>query len=288
MNKPEVKRSLSHVPFQYAGSHLIKIPVTVNGSIKTHFIFDTGIGVNLLSKKLGDQLNCKVTSSHTGKRMSGQSITVPLSKVSLLSVAGKERQQVTVGIWDMTSFLPNSPEFKDVEGFLSLNFFKDQAFTLDYSGSKLILETETSLEARAKQGTVIPITVKDDGQSVTIFMALKIPRGPAITVEIDLGGNILTLHEKYMSQLKVQPDSKDVRIEKRKDETGFNYTRYFTKIDGPIHPENAPSRKQEGLSVMFQKIIYDGLIGNAFMKRQTVTYDLANSRMIFGEAKSSN
>lgn len=271
------------MPFQYAGRHLIKIPVTINKTIDTYFIFDTGIGVNLLSRTLGDQLQCKISSTYTGKRMSGQSVTVPLSEISQLSLANKTQSKVPIGIWDMNGFLPKSPEFENVKGFLSLNFFKSQPFTMDYTAKRLILETEASLTARAQTGAIIPITVKDDGQSVTIFMSLKIPGGPPITVEIDLGGNILTLHEKYMSQLKVDPKSKEVRLEQRKDETGFDYTRYFTKIAGPIHPVKFPAIKQQGLSVMFQKIIYDGLIGNAFMKRQTVTYDLENSRIILGE-----
>ncbi|HYK34247.1 MAG TPA: hypothetical protein VEV63_19900 [Streptosporangiaceae bacterium] len=33
--------------------------------------------------------------------------------------------------------------------------------------------------------------------------------------------------------------------------------------------------------VMFQKIIYDGLIGDRFLRNFTTTYDLVNSRMIF-------
>jgi hypothetical protein len=33
---------------------------------------------------------------------------------------------------------------------------------------------------------------------------------------------------------------------------------------------------------MFQEIIYDGLIGHAFLGRFTVTYDMPGARMIFG------
>ena len=32
---------------------------------------------------------------------------------------------------------------------------------------------------------------------------------------------------------------------------------------------------------MFQEIIYDGLIGDRFLRNFTVTYDLPRSRMIF-------
>jgi hypothetical protein len=32
---------------------------------------------------------------------------------------------------------------------------------------------------------------------------------------------------------------------------------------------------------MFQKIIYDGLVGDRFLRNFTTTYDLENERMIF-------
>lgn len=101
-----------------------------------------------------------------------------------------------------------------------------------------------------------------------------------IKVEIDLGGNILTLNEKLMPLLGIDPDARVVEVEKKTDETGYSYVRYFTKIAGPIAPAAAPTLQQSDLNVMFQKIIYDGLIANDFMRRFTVTYDLPNSVII--------
>jgi hypothetical protein len=39
---------------------------------------------------------------------------------------------------------------------------------------------------------------------------------------------------------------------------------------------------QERPRVIFQRIVHDGLVGDAFLRRQPVTYDLAASRVIFG------
>ena len=39
---------------------------------------------------------------------------------------------------------------------------------------------------------------------------------------------------------------------------------------------------------MFQRIVYDGLVGNSFLKNFTVTYDLANLRMIFARPPGSD
>ncbi|AZZ36975.1 hypothetical protein CIK05_09280 [Bdellovibrio sp. qaytius] len=267
-------------PFKYAGRYMIKIPVTLNKLDKTFFIFDTGIGVNILSKKLCDQYGCKITSHHSGKRMSGQQLEIPMSTLSSLTFAGKEMKDIPVAIWEMNGFLPNYDDCKDIEGFLSLGFFRDKAFTMDYKKGEFILETPEGLNARAKSGHVIPITINEDGPAITIFMPLTLPDGTKIKVEIDLGGDILTLNEKYMDLLKVDRKAKNVRAEKQNDETGHPYVRYYTDIAGPIAPTAAPMLKQSNLSLMFQKIIYDGLIANDYMKHFTVTYDLANSRII--------
>jgi hypothetical protein len=36
---------------------------------------------------------------------------------------------------------------------------------------------------------------------------------------------------------------------------------------------------------MFQKIIYDGLVGDSFLRDFVVTYDMGNSQMIFAQAR---
>jgi hypothetical protein len=47
------------------------------------------------------------------------------------------------------------------------------------------------------------------------------------------------------------------------DETGHAYVRSFTRIDETIHVTGAPEVEQTCAEVMFQEIVYDGLIGDA-------------------------
>ncbi|MES2965819.1 MAG: aspartyl protease family protein, partial [Bdellovibrionota bacterium] len=265
-----------------AGSHLIKIPVKLNDTHSTYFIFDTGIGVNLISKSLCEKIKCETkTKTYKGKRMSGQELEIPLANIDSLTFAGIRQEKVEISPWDMEhGFLEDIPSLKNVEGFLSLGFFRNIPFTMDYKTGTFTIEDEAGLERRKKAGHVIPIIVEDDGTSVVIFMMLQIPGGDPIKVEIDLGGNILTLNEKYMKRMGTSATAKDVVIHKAKDETNHPFIRYFVKVPGPISPVPAPELAQRDLKVMFQKIIHDGLIANDFMKRFTVTYDLENSRLI--------
>jgi hypothetical protein len=63
--------------------------------------------------------------------------------------------------------------------------------------------------------------------------------------------------------------------------TGHAFARYFTTLRGEVSVAGAPRIRQADPEVMFQRIIYDGLVGNSFLKNFTVTYDLPNARMIF-------
>lgn len=278
--------TVDFVPFEYAGSHFLKVPVRVQDSIETYFIFDTGIGVTLISKKIADKLGCKVDGSYTGKRMSGQKVTVPLTNLELLTVSNKDQRNPRVGVWKMEGFRPEDPAFADVEGYLSLNFFRERAFTMDYSygdarQGRLIFETPESLKKRLKGGSVVPVELHDEGPDLTIFLKLSLPGGEPVRVELDLGGDILALNKTLMKRVGVEADSEDIRKVESKDETGHKYVRYFTEMKGPIFPVGANQCQQDPVPVMFQEIIYDGLVGNDFMRQFTVTYDLKNERLIF-------
>ncbi|HEY2777623.1 MAG TPA: hypothetical protein VGI77_06935 [Gaiellaceae bacterium] len=63
------------------------------------------------------------------------------------------------------------------------------------------------------------------------------------------------------------------------DETGNAYTRRFTTLPGRVHPSAAPELGQDDPEVMFQRIIYDGLVGAAFLRRFVVTFDVPGASL---------
>ncbi len=81
--------------------------------IETKFIFDTGIGLNLISEDLAAKVGCRPDgSTFTGRRMSGRPVTVPLGSLSSLQVGARLMRDVPVGIFDMHAMAGLS----DVEG----------------------------------------------------------------------------------------------------------------------------------------------------------------------------
>jgi len=118
---------VSATPFERI-HHLVTVPVLV-GDRTARFILDTGIGLTLLSDRLCAEIGCPTEgSSFTGRRMSGQEVTVPLATAPPLSFGGVTRHDGLVGIIALGGF---PPELGPVDGFLSLAFFDEVPFTVD-------------------------------------------------------------------------------------------------------------------------------------------------------------
>lgn len=266
---------VSNISFSYLEDSFIVIPVQINDQTPQNFILDTGIGVNLISKTLCQQINCKPIDHHTGKRMSGQKITIPVFIADSVKIGEHTEKNLPVGIFDIEALMPNS----NIAGFLSLSFFKKLAVTVDYKTKMLVFETANSLDAIKKQGAVVPVQMQQKNYETSIHMPIVLPNDLMIAAEVDTGSQALILHEKYMKTLKINP--KNIRHKKNKDETGHFYHRYFTKLPGPVHLPNKPDMKIDGIDVMFQKIIYEGLIGHYFLKEFKVTFNLPNTELIF-------
>jgi Aspartyl protease len=146
------------VKFEYL-AHVLTVPVRV-GDIETRFIFDTGIGPNLISEALAAKVGCSPDgSTFTGRRMSGQAVTLPLGSLASLQLGTCQMQNVPVGIFDMQAMAG----LDGVEGFLSLSCFRTAPVTIDHSAGLLVIENEISLARRAAFGTAVTVHVHNDG-----------------------------------------------------------------------------------------------------------------------------
>lgn len=269
----------SGVAFEYL-KHVLTVPVRAAG-IQTRFILDTGIGLNLISEALAGRIGCQPDgSTFTGQRMSGQAVTIPLGTLSSLDIGDHASRDVRVGIFDMHAMAG----LDQVEGFLSLTYFRSLPITIDYSAGLVILEDETSLSLRTKRGTSVAAQVDDDGCSTRLLLPLELSSGRRITVEVDTGSEGVILDESLAADVGVDLHHQSVRTHEGTDETGQQFARYFAKVSGNISVMGAPHCRVIAPDVMFQKIIYGGLVGDRFLRSFTTTYDVANERMIFSSA----
>jgi len=266
-------------PFSYV-SHLVTLPVRV-GDVEARFVLDTGIGPTILTEGLAQEVGCVRNGERfTGRRMSGQEVGVPLAEAPPIAFGGFTRTRHVVGILDTTEF----PEpLKAIDGFLSLAFFESMAaFTVDYGCAIVAVESPETLAQRAAGGTSVGVRLDRLGPALVAFLPLTVPGLGSIEVEVDMGSDSLILDARHAPAVGVRLDDPAVRRVEGSDETGNAYVRCFTHLAETIHVTGEPSLAQEAPDVMFQEIIYDGLIGHAFLSRFTVTYDLPGARMIFG------
>jgi hypothetical protein len=144
-----------------------------------------------------------------------------------------------------------------------------------------VLEDEQSLARRAESGFPVSVQVKDDGPSTDVHLAVRLPGGRVISAEVDAGSDQLILNQALAATAGVDLARPDVRKVEGQDETGHAFARYFTALRGDLSLAAAPQIRQADPDVMFQDIIYDGLVGDRFLRDFIVTYDLPGSRMIF-------
>jgi hypothetical protein len=266
----------SAVPVEYA-AHCLVIPVRVCG-IETRFVFDTGIGLNLISEDLAARVGCGPDgSTFTGRRMSGHDVTVPLGSLSSLQVGARLMRDVPVGIFDMRALAG----LGDVGGFVSLSCFRMAPVTVDYQAGLLVLEDEASLAQRAAAGTPVTAHVRYDGCSTALMLSMDLPNGEPVLAEVDTGSDVLILNESRAGDAGVDLRGEKTRKVRGTDETGNEFVRYFTELPGDVQVSGAPSVRMARPRVMFQQIIHDGLVGDQFLRNFTTTYDLARARMIF-------
>lgn len=274
---------MSATPFDRI-HHLVTVPVLVGGR-EARFVLDTGIGLTLLSQRLCAALGCRTDGSEfTGRRMSGQEVTVQLATAPPISLGGATRPDHVVGIMALDGF---PPELGAVDGFLSLAFFEAVPFTVDYARGAVIIESPASAAERADRGSAVAVRLERDGPAVDAFMRLDLPGKGTVEVEIDMGSDSLILDERLAEDVGVDLHRDGVRRVEDRDETGHAYTRFFTRLAGSIHATGAPSVAQTDPDVTFQRIIYDGLVGDAFLRRFTVTYDVPRERVVFGRAEAT-
>ncbi len=262
------------VPFSRVAKHMVTVPVTVNGSHPSHFILDTGIGVNLLFQGHAGRFDTALTGeAHTGRRMSGQPVTTPMARLPSLRLGELERKEVQVALFDLGQ-LP--PDRDDIAGILSLGFFDGTTFSIDYLRGEVRIG-----EDPAFVGSVAPIRLIHEGPSLAAYLRMVLPSGHSVEVEVDSGTDCLILHSKFMAELGVDPNAASTVKREGVDETGFRYTRFFAPITGEVHVDGARSISQRDPAVMFQDIIYDGLVGDEFLRQFAVAFDLDRSVATF-------
>jgi hypothetical protein len=252
---------------------LVRVPVEVAGD-EHRFLVDTGIGVTVVSSAVAARADVDwIGETFSGRRMSGQTVEAPLVRLPTLKL----------GQYSLNAHVAAVADLGDVDGpdgfagILGPGFFEHQAVTINPDAMTLTVQPVGSLR---EDGHEIPLEVRRDGVSFDPFVRLVLPSGREVCVEVDTGSASLILDPRFMPDCGVQLDSPGVTTKTGVDETGYRWTRHWVTISGEVHLVAAPETAQASPRVMFQDIIYDGLIGTDYLDRYRVTFDVSGARLI--------
>ncbi|HEX7942784.1 MAG TPA: retropepsin-like aspartic protease [Gemmatimonadaceae bacterium] len=255
------------VPLEIADGGYLYVHVRVADDVEAKLMLDTGAGINTLSDAIFEQLGDRVrdAGTHTGTRHNGERITGSVWTVPSLSLGALRKRDVVVG-----RFAP-----PNADGLLSMDFFRDQPFTLDLRAGTLTLEPASHLREIASSAASIPIRLKPNGPfELDFFVQLCVGDSVTAEAEFDTGAgfNMLMLRPDYMRRLGIAPDGNP--------RGPMEYYVYSTFLP-ELHYCAAPSVRTSKQFVGFKEgLIYEGLVGHGAFRDRRLTIDIPGRQML--------
>lgn len=137
LHKGNSNRDLDWIPFEYVNdSHLIGVPVQINGNELYPFVLDTGAGSTVVTPEFAKKLNLDVQVVEQGiARGLGGDMQLSLANIESLSVGSSGITKEQVAVIDMARV---SPKGKLIEnGIIGYNFLRNFETVIDYPGKRL-------------------------------------------------------------------------------------------------------------------------------------------------------
>lgn len=291
------------IPFQLGKKRALLLPVKVADSIEAKFQLDTGLGFDLISPQLAKNLGLESTPNYKVRPVTGGELTLAQGRISSLAVGSARETDHAVVIGEPRCFVGNDGEVK-VDGILSLAFFRNHPFTLDYAGQKIVLEDSESLSKRRAVGTKVDCQVSDELVVASVSLTLKekapdppkpgglagllsgfgggAPEPPKAWVQVNTGCESLLLDSKLMFTLNIDATGGNISETETTDQNGWRY-RSFASHMGKVELTETPLTLERA-AVIFRKLQAEGVLGQDFLRRYTVTFNLPDSELIFAKA----
>ena len=131
LNKGGSTQELDWTPFEYIkDSHLVGVPVVINGKGPYNFVLDTGAGNTVVTPELATELALDVKPVHGIARGVGGDVQLELAAVESLSVGNAGISNSQVVVLDLSKV---SPKGKLIEyGIIGYDFLSKFETVIDY------------------------------------------------------------------------------------------------------------------------------------------------------------
>ena len=254
------------------------VEITLNDSIRSQVILDTGGGLELISGRLFSRIrgSAKPNGIFTAFQSIGSRIDLELYQIPSMQIGVNKKQNISVAPY------PPLDDATGIDGIISMKLFEHQPFTMDFRSQKLVLESEQSLENIIKQAEIVPLQEHNNQNiALDIFVPVVLNDSIAILAEFDTGTGIEVLINPYfINTLGIDSLSGSITVESFQNPDGRVQRKYIASIPS-IGIAGSSHIRQENMSATFLKdFIYEGLIGWQLFRDHKVTIDYPNRRML--------
>lgn len=263
-----------HLPFILTDNGHTMLKGTING-VEGNFIFDTGAGLNMLTKDFADTINDleKTDGFYTAYRATGEKLQVDLWRADHFQIGPYKLKEEIFSVYDIDFPL---------DGLISLTVFKGIPITIDYKNEVLVIESDKSMMERINEAeAIIPIQISEErGKTLGISTYVHLDNKLKLQVNLDSGAgfDVFRFSSRYMDPLGIDSSRVEHEFQKSdfKPEEGNDY--YYTKIprmstsNGKIDINNFKATFIDGL-------IYEGIMGINWLGDK-ITIDIPNKRLI--------
>ena len=251
-------------PITISEEGFIFVEVSLNDSVKSNFVLDTGAGIVVVSNKLFQKLDGSLDrlSVGTGFRSLGDRVDLPTYLLPSISIGDYKKEDMKIGVFPML-------DDYGIEGLISLKMFENQPFTIDFKNSKLILNSRSEIENMS--GDRIPVKFNRMTDLVLdMFIPVCLNDSITLDAEFDTGSGYITLYinSYFIDKLGLDPAS---------------LTPTGDGMDGVISNVSicGSDVSVQNKSAQFKdKLIYEGLIGSAIFKDKILTIDIPGEQII--------
>lgn len=259
------------LPITITDDGFILVRASLGDSVQGNFILDTGAGLTVVGQKILDQLGeaPEEDGIFTGFRHDGDRLDGLLYRIPELSVGEYRTTNVKVGLF---------PPLDDygIDGLLSLQFFGDHAFTIDFESSQLIIHEERP----DTDVTAIPLVIKQDRNiSLDVFIPVCLNGTVEVLALLDTGHGYgpAIVHPYFMEHMDSSAEFEESTY--TSPFSGKKSTDHIADVNS-LGVCNGQDASVENTRVIFRSsLIYEGLIGSEFFKGKRVTIDVASGRI---------
>jgi hypothetical protein len=247
------------LPLEVLPSGHLVVKATVNG-VEGRFIFDTGAGMNLLTKKFAQRVNGlqKQDGRFTAFRAIGDRLDVELYTAKSIMLGAFVTNSTALTVYE--------GEIGGFDGLLSLTAFQHQPFTLDLRNKQLVVETPASLAKRRKAGKEIPLRVGTaQGQTVDIAAYFRVNDKLTLLFPLDSGAGkgVYRLNSVFATQIGIDTAAlaPSNRIVRASEFASTNRNVIYRATLNKLTPQALPSLQLTKAPVqLVNGLIYDGII----------------------------